>query len=88
METIKNSGYKHLIFEENDKFLVTGAAGFVGSNLVEAILKLGYAVRGIDNFLTGKEENIEEFLHNEKFEFIEGDICKIETCRAVCNGID
>ena len=74
---IVESGYKHLKFDNNTLFLVTGCAGFIGSNLVEAILNLGYKVRGIDNFSTGKKENIEDFLSNEKFEFIEGDICNL-----------
>ena len=87
METIEKSGYKHLKFNNNSIFLVTGCAGFIGSNLVEAILNLGYRVKGIDNFSTGKRENIEEFLKNDKFEFIEGDICNLETCRNVCKDV-
>lgn len=75
-------------FPENTKFLVTGGAGFIGSNLVETILKLGYSVRVLDNFSTGKRENIEEFFKNERFELIEGDIREIETCKKACVGID
>lgn len=86
MELVK-PGYKHLEFDENAVFLITGVAGFIGSNLLEAILNLGYKVRGIDNFSTGKRENIEEFLNNPNFEFIEGDICDLETCRKVCQGV-
>ena len=63
MEIIE-SGYKHLKFEKDSLFLVTGVAGFIGSNLAEAILELGYKVRGVDNFSTGKKENIEEFIHS------------------------
>lgn len=87
METIEKSGYKHLKFDDNAIFLVTGCAGFIGSNLVEAILNLGYKVKGIDNFSTGKKENIEEFLKNDNFEFIEGDICDLENCRNVCKDV-
>ena len=67
-------GYENISFPEGSKFLVTGAAGFIGSNLVEAILKLGYQVRGLDNFSTGKRENVDLFKDNLNFEFIEGDI--------------
>lgn len=81
-------GYENIKFPENSKFLVTGSAGFIGSNLVEAILKLGYKVRGLDNFSTGKKENVEEFLDNPNYEFIEGDIRDHETCMKACDGID
>lgn len=81
-------GYENIKFPEDSKFLVTGSAGFIGSNLVEAILKLGYEVRGLDNFSTGKKENVEEFLDNPNYEFIEGDICNLETCMKACEGID
>nr|WP_263324290.1 SDR family oxidoreductase [Neobacillus sp. Marseille-Q6967] len=81
-------GYKRLTFPKNAKFLVTGSAGFIGSNLVEAILNLGYQVRGLDNFSTGKKENVEEFLGNPKYEFLEGDIRDFDTCIKVCEGVD
>ena len=81
-------GYENTKFPEGSKFLVTGSAGFIGSNLVEAILKLGYQVRGLDNFSTGKKENVEEFLGNASYEFIEGDICDLDTCIKACEGID
>jgi UDP-N-acetylglucosamine/UDP-N-acetylgalactosamine 4-epimerase len=81
-------GYENIKFPEGSKFLVTGSAGFIGSNLVEAILKLGYKVRGLDNFSTGKKENVDEFLDNPNYEFIEGDIRNIETCMKACDGID
>ncbi|MFT9486557.1 MAG: SDR family oxidoreductase [Tepidibacillus sp.] len=81
-------GYDNIKFPEGSKFLVTGAAGFIGSNLVEAILKLGYQVRGLDNFSTGKRENIELFIDNPNFEFIEGDIRNLDTCIEACEGID
>ncbi|MBH0230747.1 SDR family oxidoreductase [Halobacillus yeomjeoni] len=81
-------GYENISFPEDSKFLVTGAAGFIGSNLVESILKLGYKVRGLDDFSTGKKENVEDFLENPNFEFIEGTILDIDTCIGACEGID
>jgi UDP-N-acetylglucosamine/UDP-N-acetylgalactosamine 4-epimerase len=81
-------GYENIKFPEGSKFLVTGSAGFIGSNLVEAILKLGYKVRGLDNLSTGKKENVDEFLDNPNYEFIEGDIRDFETCMKACEGID
>ena len=75
-------------FPKDTKFLVTGGAGFIGSNLVEAILKLGCEVRALDNFSTGKRENIVEFLDNENFELIEGDIRNLEDCQKACEGVD
>ena len=81
-------GIENIKFPENTKFLVTGGAGFIGSNLTEAILNLGYKVRVLDNFSTGKRENIEEFLNNKNFELFEGDIRDIETCKKACEGVD
>lgn len=63
-------GYKHLKFPENTLFLVTGAAGFIGSNLCEAILNMGYKVRALDDLSTGKQENIDIFLDNPNYEVI------------------
>ncbi|MEX2483768.1 MAG: SDR family oxidoreductase [Brumimicrobium sp.] len=70
------------------KILITGAAGFIGSNLVEHFLNEGYTVRALDNFATGFKHNIEPFLENKNFEFIEGDIRDLETCMNACKGID
>lgn len=81
-------GYENIEFPKESRFLVTGSAGFIGSNLVEAILKLGYQVRGLDNFSTGKRENIDLFRDNPNFEFIEGDIKDLDTCMESCKGID
>lgn len=81
-------GYEKIKFAEGTRFLVTGGAGFIGSNLVEAILRLGYKVRVLDNFSTGKKENIEVFFTNSDFELLEGDIRDLETCRKACEGID
>lgn len=80
-------GYENITFPKESKFLVTGAAGFIGSNLVEAILKAGYWVRGLDNFSTGKRENIDLFRNEKKFEFIEGDIRDYSICKKACEGI-
>ena len=81
-------GYEKVVFPKQSRFLVTGAAGFIGSNLVEALLRLGYQVRGLDNFSTGKKENIELFIDHPNFEFVEGDIRSFETCLQACEGID
>lgn len=79
--------YKHLQFPEGSKVLVTGAAGFIGSNLVEALVNIGVQVRGLDNLSNGRIENLEEFMDNELFEFIEGDITNPDTCMQVCEGV-
>lgn len=68
--------------------LVTGAAGFIGSNLVEKLLKEGYKVTGLDNFATGHRKNINLFTSNQNFKFIEGDIRNIETCLNACENVD
>lgn len=70
------------------KVLVTGGAGFIGSNLCEALLDLGADVVCLDNFATGHRHNIEEFLTNERFTLIEGDIRSLETCQKACEGVD
>ena len=56
-------GYKNLKFPDNSLFLVTGGAGFIGSNLCEAILNLGYRVRCLDDLSTGKEDNVKLFMN-------------------------
>lgn len=81
-------GYKNLKFPDDTLFLITGAAGFIGSNLTEAILDMGYRVRGLDNFSTGKKENINDFLVRPNFEFIEGDIRGRDICHKTCEGVD
>lgn len=81
-------GYQNVRFRENSSFLVTGGAGFIGSNLCEALLKLGYRVRCLDDLSTGKKENVEPFLDNSKFTFIKGDIKDLDTCLAACDGVD
>jgi len=81
-------GYKNLEFDKGTLFLVTGGAGFIGSNLCEAILSMGYRVKCLDNLSTGKIENINAFLDNSRFEFIKGDIRDLDTCKHVCSGVD
>jgi len=81
-------GYENIKFSPDSMFLVTGAAGFIGSNLVEVLLKLGYKVRGLDNFSTGKRDNLKSFMNNPNFEFIEGDIRDSNICYEACRGID
>lgn len=75
-------------FNKSTRFLVTGGAGFIGSNITKYLLDKGYSVRVLDNFMTGKKSNIKEFFKNPKFELIEGDICDIDTCLKSCDGID
>jgi len=81
-------GYKHLKFPEGTTFLVTGGAGFIGSNLCEAVLNLGYKVRCLDDLSTGKQKNVDLFINNPYFEFIKGDIKDFDTCLKACEGID
>ncbi|MDR7793789.1 SDR family oxidoreductase [Riemerella anatipestifer] len=72
----------------NRKILITGGAGFIGSNLTEHFLSKNYQVRVLDNFSTGHKYNIEPFFKNEKFELIEGDIRNLEICNEACEGVD
>lgn len=75
-------------------WLVTGAAGFIGSHLVEALLKLDQTVVALDNFATGKRENIVQVMKSagqkrrKSLRFIEGDIRDFQTCRSACRGVD
>ncbi len=81
-------GYQDVQFPKGTKFLVTGGAGFIGSNIIEALLNKGYFVRSLDNFSIGKRENIKDFMENENFEFVEGDIRDIQICQEICKDID
>ncbi len=80
--------YKNLVFPENTLFLVTGGAGFIGSNICEAILSMGYRVRCLDDLSTGKQENVDMFASAPNYEFIKGDIKDIDTCMKACEGVD
>lgn len=66
---------------KNSKVLITGGAGFIGSNLVESMLEAGNRVTCLDNFSTGKRENLKNFSDNPLFTLIEGDIRDYEICR-------
>ncbi|APA93627.1 SDR family oxidoreductase [Myroides sp. ZB35] len=70
------------------KILITGGAGFIGSNLTEYFLNKGYFVRCLDNFATGYKHNIEEFMSNPNYELIEGDIRDLETCQKAVTRMD
>lgn len=80
--------YKDLPFEKNTVFLVTGGAGFIGSNLCEAILKLGCKVRCLDDLSTGSIKNVELFENNPDYTFIKGDIKDLDTCLKASEGAD
>lgn len=89
--------YQELTAELSHKpktWLVTGAAGFIGSNLLERLLALGQRVVGLDNFATGHRANLEDALRRagngavDRYRFIEGDIRDPETCRRACHGVD
>jgi len=81
-------GYDNIKFEKGTVFLVTGGAGFIGSNLCEAILEKGCSVRCLDNLSTGKLSNIEDFKINKNFTFIEGDIRDYNTCLMATKDVD
>lgn len=70
------------------KVLVTGVAGFIGSNLAADLLSNGNQVVGLDSFVTGKKENLDALLSHPNFHFVEGDIRSKETCDQVCAGVD
>lgn len=81
-------GYREVKFPADSYFLVTGGAGFIGSNLCEVLLSMGYKVRCLDDLSTGKKKNVEMFFENPNYEFVEGDIKEIQTCMDACRDID
>jgi UDP-N-acetylglucosamine 4-epimerase len=84
----KNKNNKMNIELSNNTILVTGGAGFIGSNLCEALLEKGNKVVCLDNFATGKRENLELLLKDTNFTLIEGDIRKLEDCLNATKGVD
>src|SRR5271169_3431623 len=75
-------------------WLITGAAGFIGSNLLQTLLELDQHVVGFDNFATGHAANLQEVERGvapaqwRRFHFIEGDIRNPDACRRACDGVD
>ena len=75
-------------------WLITGVAGFIGSNLLETLLKFDQRVIGLDNFATGHKKNLDQVqslvtpAQWKNFQFIEGDICDLKTCALACRGVD
>jgi UDP-N-acetylglucosamine 4-epimerase len=80
--------------KEPRKWLITGVAGFIGSNLLEGLLELDQPVVGMDNFLTGYAHNLDDVMRTVglekwgKFQLIQGDIRDPEDCRRACSGVD
>lgn len=70
------------------KILITGGAGFIGSNLTEYFLKKNYEVVCLDNFVTGHRHNVESFLQNPNYKLIEGDICDLNICQKAIEEVD
>jgi UDP-N-acetylglucosamine 4-epimerase len=79
---------KELLFPKDQAVLVTGGAGFIGSNLCEFLLQNGNKVVCLDNFATGKKENISHLLDHDNFQLIEGDIRNLEDCTKACRSVD
>jgi UDP-N-acetylglucosamine/UDP-N-acetylgalactosamine 4-epimerase len=72
----------------SSKILVTGGAGFIGSNLCEKLIELGAYVKCLDNFSTGHVANLDQFIDNSNFTLIEGDIRNLDTCQRACENVD
>lgn len=80
-------GFRDLKFDHDSVFLVTGGAGFIGSNLCEALTDMGYTVRCLDNLSTGKQENVDFLADRSNYTFIKGDIRDLDTCMEACRGV-
>lgn len=80
--------YQQLKFREGSVFLVTGGAGFIGSNLCEALLQMGHTVRCLDDLSNGHIENIEPFRQNPNFTFLKQDIRDLDACMEATRGVD
>ena len=84
----------HTLQQAPKRWLITGCAGFIGSNLLEALLKLNQQVVGLDNFATGHQHNLDEVRtlvspsQWDNFQFIEGDICDLASCQQAVSGVD
>lgn len=81
-------GFRNIVFAKGSVFLVSGGAGFIGSNICDALIDMGYTVRCLDDLSTGKYENIEHLEGNDRFTFIKGDIRNLDTCMEACKGVD
>lgn len=81
-------GYENVKFADDAVFLVTGGAGFIGSNLVEALLKRGHTVRVLDDLSQGKQQNVDMFLDDSNYSFKKGDIRDLDTCLQATKGVD
>lgn len=81
-------GYDNINFPEDTVFLVTGGAGFIGSNLCEVLLNKGYNVRCMDDLSIGKQENVDIFINDSRYAFFKSDIRDYEACFEATKGVD
>ena len=86
--------YRQQLLNSPETWLITGVAGFIGSNLLESLLTLNQNVVGLDNFATGHQYNLDKVKRIvsdeqwDRFNFINGDICSLDTCKHACNSVD